>query len=481
MTRRREKPKPPSNNLGLILILAVITILVYGVSRGTRTTLIFAVENETLNITTESSTYADELNLYVNGSSSYEWALRTFCIVKSNETEIPGNRTISILVENVSAGNETLNQTINTTPEISVPFPNDICALSFAKVSGIIFANKSGYANIFIESEGNKYLIYSRAFNLEKENITVEENITIQNETQEGPTGAISTPFPTTSPAPVPREIPETFSLNESCMETCNLTEIFDKNTYKLTLEMSENVFVLLNSVSYRWKVINASGKIRGPTGEFLPPPVVTPLPRVIEGDNIIYGNDFETSIPNNTKVPLNLLYGYGYGPHQTAQWNTNEFYIAPSPSTDGNALVFDLTASDAVNGVRTDPIPLQANAKYEINFYANPKIRFVGNSTTQKFFMEFFIVSSAGDLIDYAVFFGEKEVEIAKVGTEFQANMTTILDADKLPNGWLNITAAFADPMPSNASNLIIYMGESSENEYEGTIQIDNLVLRKV
>jgi hypothetical protein len=137
--------------------------------------------------------YTDYLDVAVDQSQEYNWTLGNFCTLEN-------------------------------------------CTLKSISVSGSISANQSGTVHIFIENFGKQYLIFNKSLELNKtfilQNITAEQNTTVVN---------------------VSLEQPEVFYFNDSCVETCNLTDVFNESSYKIIFNQSANISTKINSISYSW------------------------------------------------------------------------------------------------------------------------------------------------------------------------------------------------------------------------------------
>jgi hypothetical protein len=105
------------------------------------------------------------------------------------------------------------------------------CRVKSISVSGLAYVNTSGNITIAIENLGKEYLIFNKSFELNQTNIT--ENITIFE--------------------------PEIYYLNDSCIETCDLIDIFNQSSYKLIFIISSNITVKLNSIKYTWEWVEAT------------------------------------------------------------------------------------------------------------------------------------------------------------------------------------------------------------------------------
>jgi hypothetical protein len=95
----------------------------------------------------------------------------------------------------------------------------ETCSIDSIKISGSIIANASGDVKVYIENSGKRYLILNKSFQL---------NQTL-NETQ-------------------------AFYFVDVCEDTCNITDVFNQSSYKLTFEISSDADLILDSIQYVWK-----------------------------------------------------------------------------------------------------------------------------------------------------------------------------------------------------------------------------------
>jgi len=152
-----------------------------------------------------------------------------------------------------------------------------LCHLSYIKISGVINAEKSGSASIYLVDGERKLKILGKDFELES--VTTEEVVTgsetteevcntksqevchdekTENETtQVCETQDIQVCENVTVPGQettqnVTTEEPEVYSFDEECDETCALSG-FDKTSYKISVELDDGITAEITSISYQW------------------------------------------------------------------------------------------------------------------------------------------------------------------------------------------------------------------------------------
>jgi len=126
--------------------------------------------------------------------------------------------------------------------------------LKSVSISGFIIANSSGNVSIYLENLDKRYLIFNKSFELNKtifaQNITVEQSISVNNETiNETYIQTVNT----TQEVNITIEQPEVFYFNDICVETCNLTDVFNENSYKIIFNLYTNISAKINVISYLW------------------------------------------------------------------------------------------------------------------------------------------------------------------------------------------------------------------------------------
>jgi hypothetical protein len=171
---------------------------------------LFTLTGENL---TQNMSYTDVLNLEINQSQEYNWTLGNFCNLEN-------------------------------------------CTLKSISMSGHVIANQSGNVSIYLENLGKQYIIFNKSFELNKtiisQNITAEQNITVVNETtNETYVQTVNT----TQEVNITIEQPEVFYFNDSCIEICNLADVFNKSYYNLRFDLTQNISLMLYSIRYSWVI----------------------------------------------------------------------------------------------------------------------------------------------------------------------------------------------------------------------------------
>jgi parallel beta-helix repeat protein len=150
---------------------------------------------------------------------------------------------------------------------LSETCPGINCSLSSIRVSGSIIANNSGYARIYIENLGKMYLILDESFELNTidettttttstttTTTTTSTTTTTINETNTTETNmtepVINTTEETTNQTIIE---PEVFYFAEKCVETCEITDLFNKTSYNIIFELTTGFIIKLDSIEYIW------------------------------------------------------------------------------------------------------------------------------------------------------------------------------------------------------------------------------------
>jgi len=164
-----------------------------------------------------------------------------------------------------SSHTQTLNLTFEENQTYNWTLSEDCfgvnCSLNSIKASGSIVANASGYARIYVENFGKKYLILDESFELSTTTtttFTTSSTTTTMNETNTSETATNQTTMNTTEE--IINETtnqtiiePEVFYFVESCVDTCEITDTLNESSYELIFELSTGVMITLDSVKYTW------------------------------------------------------------------------------------------------------------------------------------------------------------------------------------------------------------------------------------
>lgn len=267
----------------------------------------------------QNLTYVDTLDLEINESSTYDWTIGNFCSLENctlKSISVSGfiianqSGNVSIYIENSGRGylilnknfelsktiisqnitteqnitftNETINeavfQTINTAQEVNAtpeqPETNEtIISQNITSEQNITYinetvqtANITQEVNITVEQQENitaeqnisvvnetTNLTTVQTVNITQEvNVTAEQNSIFINETTNE---TFIQTLNVTQEVNATVEQPEIFYFNDSCIETCNLTDVFNTSYYNLRFDLTQNISLMLYSISYSWVI----------------------------------------------------------------------------------------------------------------------------------------------------------------------------------------------------------------------------------